>query len=267
MTETTEAARGGARALVGAPPLPSFGAAFAAHARLAVVRTRRGAKLKLALAAIIPITALVIAAANYVDDPQGAFRGGVLGGLFTVLAYLLPFLFGAGAIGEEVTGRTVGYLLARPSSRLSLVLARWSVATAFSAGALALTVLVMHLGVYATSPAGLVDHPGEAARAAGSLTLLAAAYSALTLFFGAAFPRTAGLAGGLYLACVEFVVAHMPFSFPLLALNHHARNLSGIDPGLDPTVPTSVSLAVLLACVALWLGLAVVAVVPREFEH
>ena len=252
---------------VGAPPVPTFGAAFAAHVRLAVMRTRRGAKLKLALAAMLPITVLVIVVANYVDAPEGAFRDGVLSGLFTVLAYLLPFLFGAGAIGEEVTGRTVGYLLARPSSRLSLVLARWVVATAFSAGALVLTVLLMHVGVYATSPAGLVDHLADSARVAASLTILAGAYSALTLFFGAAFPRTAGLAGGLYLACVEFVVAHMPFSFPLLALNHHARNLSGIDPGLDPAVQTSTSLIILLGCLAVWLGLAVVAVVPREFEH
>ena len=88
------------------------------------------------------------------------------------------------------------------------------------------------------------------------------------MFFGALIPSAAGLVGGLYLAIIEFITATLgPGPLPLLTLHHHTLLLSGANPDLEPVVRLSVALALVLAFTLIWLGLAALAVVPREFRE
>ena len=250
------------------PPVPSLGASITIHARLQALRLLRGAKLKLALAATLPMVAAVGIAANLGDDALDTLRSGYRLALFGLLGYLLPFLFASGAISEEVESRTFTYLASRPASRLGMVFGKWLTGVAFSATLLGGAAILMHISALASSPTLFVDELALLGRTIGALTLLSAGYCALTMFFGALIPSAAGLVGGLYLAIIEFITATLgPGHLPLLTLHHHTLLLSGANPDLEPVVRLSVALALVLAFTLIWLGLAALAVVPREFRE
>jgi ABC-type transport system involved in multi-copper enzyme maturation permease subunit len=253
---------------VGTPPAPNLAASISIHARLQARRLVRSAKLNLAIAAALPLVAVVGIAANSEFDAVEALKSGYQLALFRLLAYLLPFLFASGTIAEEVEGRTFTYLASRPAGRVGLVLGKWLAAWGFSAGLLAGTAVLMHIVALAASPTQFVEQLSVLARTIAALTLLAGSYSALTMFFGALVPAAAGLAGGLYIAIVEFIMAIFPLgNLPLLTLNHHALRVSHINPDLDPAVAFPVSLGLLVVGTLGWLVLCLVAVVPREFRE
>lgn len=250
------------------PPVPSLGASIGIHARLQALRLMRGAKLKLAVAATLPMIIAVGVSANFADDALETLQSGYRLALFGVLGYLLPFLFASGAISEEVESRTFTYLASRPASRLGMVFGKWLTGVAFSAALLAAAAILMHVSALAKSPTLLVDQLALLGRTIGALTLLSAGYCALTMFFGALIPAAAGLVGGLYLAIIEFIMGSLgPGYLPLLSLHHHALLLSGADPDLEPVIKLSVALALMLAFTLSWVGLCCLAVVPREFRE
>lgn len=250
------------------PPVPSLGASIAIHARLQALRLMRGAKLKLALAATVPMVIAVGVAANFDEDALESLQSGYRLALFGVLGYLLPFLFASGAISEEVEGRTFTYLASRPASRLGMVFGKWLTGVAFSATLLASAAIIMHVSALASSPTLLVDQLPLLGRTIGALTLLSAGYCALTMFFGALLPAAAGLVGGLYLAIIEFIMGSLgPGYLPLLTMHHHVLLLSGASPDLEPVVKLSVAAALVVAFTLIWIGLAALAVVPREFRE
>lgn len=251
-----------------APPVPSLGASIGIHARLQALRLMRGAKLKLAVAATLPMVIAVAVSANFSDDALDTLRSGYRLALFGVLGYLLPFLFASGAISEEVESRTFTYLASRPASRLGMVFGKWLTGVAFSATLLGAAAIFMHVGALAKSPTLLVEQLALLGRTIGALTLLSAGYCALTMFFGALIPAAAGLVGGLYLAIIEFIMSTLgPGYLPLLTLHHHTLLLSGADPDLEPVVKLSIAVALVLAFTLVWIGLACLAVVPREFRE
>ncbi|MCA9535963.1 MAG: ABC transporter permease [Myxococcales bacterium] len=250
------------------PPAPSLGASILVHMRLQQLRLRRGAKLKLALAATLPMVVAVALSANLGDDAVGALEGGYKFALFLLLGYLLPFLFASGAISEEVESRTFTYLAARPASRLGMVIGKWLTATLFSASLLVGAAILMHVSALAASPTVFVDQLPLLGRTIGAVLLLSAGYSALTMFFGALVPPAAGIVGGLYLAIFEFIMGEMgPGHLPLLTMHHHALLLSGADPNLEPVVQLPIAFALVTGFTLVWLVLTALVVVPREFRE
>ena len=270
----------------------SLHSATFAHARLYARTVARGAKLKLALLATIVTAGVTIAAvhaaihaagevASEADVSASVIEGvrlttyhlGIRLGIFGVLVYLLPFLFGSGAIGEQVSHRTISYLTSRPSSRSSIVLGRWLVASGLSALFLGATTMVVYLGVFANAPSALVDNLGGLGRTVAALTLLSSGYSALTLCFGALVPSAAGILGGLYLAVVEFFLAGIEACmFFVLTLKHHAIRVSGTavlpenSDSIVDKIPVAASVLVLLLGIVLWLSLASAAMSYREYR-
>jgi hypothetical protein len=238
------------------------------HARLQRLRLMRGSKLKLALAATVPMVVAVALSANLGDDAVGALRGGHKFALFLLLGYLLPFLFASGTISEEVESRTFTYLASRPASRLGMVVGKWLTATLFSAAILGAAAVLMHISALAVSPTAFVDELPLLARVLGSVLLLSAGYSALTMFFGALVPPAAGVVGGLYLAIFEFIMGELgPGYLPLLTMHHHVLLLSGVDSGLEPVVRLPIAFALVVGFTLVWLALTALAVVPREFRE
>lgn len=214
-------------------PLPSFGASVAAHARLGFVRTVRGRKLRLgAVATLLTVGAAVTA--RYLADeaePAEVVKTAVRLGFFWMLAFLLPFLFASGAIAEEVENRTLTYLAMRPSGRVALTLGKLLVAWTFSGGLLAVGVLALHVGAYATTPSDMIDELGDSMRYAGALVLLSLCYSAICLFWGALVVEASGLISTLHLASLEFVFGFLPGVARFLSMNYFCQELAGLPRG------------------------------------
>jgi ABC-type transport system involved in multi-copper enzyme maturation permease subunit len=240
---------------------PGFGGSFATVFRLSLVRLVRGRKLRLGVVATMLVVIASIGARYAVSgteiEPETLVQQAVSLGFFGLLAFLLPFLFAAGAISEEVEARTLPYLLIRPVSRTALILGKWVAAALCAGGVLVVGVLLLHVGAWATSPGDMVDQLGPTARIAGALVLLAFYYSAVCMFWGALVPEAGAVIAILQLAFVEWILGAMPLVARLLSMNHHASQLAGLPVGgiLPDTVPS----------VELWICALVVVVLTLLF--
>lgn len=216
-------------------------------ARFSARRTLRGKKLGLALVSTILVVGTVIVSRYAASDADAAevMEIGTRWGFFGLLAYLLPFLFTAGNIAEEVESRTFIYLASRSVGRIPIVLGKYLAGVGFAAACLLMGLLLLHIGVYATSPAGLVDALPETARAGGALLLLTFFYGGVCSFWGAVIPEAGGIVATLHLAIIEFIFGWMPGVFRLLSMSFMARQLAGLEKGglMVDTVPTIEPLA------------------------
>ncbi len=255
------------------PRTPSFLGAILAVFRLQALRLRRGKKLRLAIVA----TALVVFAALAArygmrdPDPERTVRTTLDVGFFGFLAYLLPFLLQAGAIAEEVEGRTFTYVAGRPTGRFALTLGKWLAGTIYACLTLVLGVVVLHLGAYAATPDSLVETLAGTAKAAGALALLATYYGAVCFFWGALLPEAAGILSLIYLAVVEFGFGKLFGIVRLASMNYHAEQLAGLPRGgfLADSVPDLApwwSVLAIGAHALVFLSLAVIVVRLQEYR-
>jgi ABC-type transport system involved in multi-copper enzyme maturation permease subunit len=261
-----------------APPVPSLGRAVAAVFRMQATRTLRGKKLRLAIVALGVVLAGALAARYLLRDPDAerlaaAVKNDIDYGFLHLLVYLLPFLFASGSIAEEVEGRTLAYVVARPVSRLALVLGKYLCAVAFVVPLLVGGILLLHAGALVTSPAQLGELLPGTLRAAGATALLACAYVALCMFWGTLAVEAAGIVSTLYLAVVEFGFSLVPGIFRCLSLNYLAQQLAGMDKGgpalfleITPDVAPAVAGPVLGGATFLFLALAWAATAGNEFR-
>lgn len=253
-----------------APLAPSFFAGAAAVAQLTALRTVRGRKLRAALLAtlVVLLFPAVIALFGENAEPKDIVRGGIDWGFFRLLVFLLPVLFSAGAIGEEVEGRTFHFLASRPVSRAAIALGKYSVGASAALAVLWVGILVLHVIGFATSPAAMIDELGATARAAGAASLLVLTYSGICLFWSAMAPRAAGMLSVLWLGIVEWFGGLIPSYARFVSMNHFARALGGLEPAgwayWLPDVELWVCAVVLTAAGALFTGLALLTVRVSE---
>jgi hypothetical protein len=214
-----------------APATPSFFGATAAVARLAMLRTLRGRKLIVALAATVVVIAFPGVVALLGTDTEAAevVKGGIDWGFFRLLVFLLPILFTSGAIGEEVEARTLHFLAMRPVSRASIALGKYLVAAGAGLAVLWTGLILLHILGYATTPTAMIDQIPVTARAGGAASLLLLAYSGICLLWGALVPEAAGMVAVVWLGFLEWFVALLPGVIRFLSLNHFARELGGIE--------------------------------------
>jgi len=244
---------------VSAPPLPGFGASVVAVFQLSVRRILRGKKLRVGGAAVALVIFAIIAAryAQGSDDPSELVGLGIGLGFFDFLVYLLPFLLTAGAIAEEVEGRTFQYLASRPVSRFAMALGKYLAGTTLSIALLVGGLLVLHVGCYLTTPTPMIDELPATLRAAGVLTMLTFLYGAICMFWGAVATEAAGIVSALYLAVMELGFGKLPFFIRFISLNFLGAELAGLPRrGLLPdTVPELV----------VWAGAVAIPVVTITF--
>ncbi len=223
------------------PKAPSFARAVAATFRLHELRLRRGKKLRLAIASTALVVLAAIASRYLASDPDAGetMQTTLDVGFFGFLVYLLPFLLQAGAIAEEVEGRTFTYVAGRPTGRFALTLGKWLAGTVHAVGALVVGVLVLHLGAHAATPDTLASAFPGTLRAMGALALLATFYGAVCFFWGALLPEAAGILSLIYLALVELGFGKLFGLVRLGSMNYHAEQLAGLPRGglLPETVP------------------------------
>lgn len=245
------------------PQAPSFGSSVATIFKLSIVRLVRGRKLRLGVLAMALVVTAAIAA-RYVAgediEPNDLVREAVRLGFFSLLCYLLPYLFAAGAISEEAEGRTLPYLLMRPTSRVAMTLGKWLASSVAASGVLVVGVLLLHVGAWATDPGEMIDQLTPTLKIAGALTLLAFLYSAICLFWGALVIEAGGVISILYLAFFEFAMGKLPGPVRFVSMNYLATQLAGLPKGgfyeeYVPDVETWICGAVIVALTMVFVGL------------
>ncbi|AKF07726.1 ABC transporter permease [Sandaracinus amylolyticus] len=254
-----------------APPVPDFASALAASLRLSWKRLLRGRKVRLGAAAVVLVVVAAVAVRYLLEpeEPERVVEAAVRVGFLNMLVFLLPFLFTAGAIAEEVENRTLPYLTLRPAGRIAITLGKFFTGAGLSILLLAGGVLVIHVASFATDPTPMIDELPDTLRMIGALSLLALCYSALCLLWGSLVVEAGGLLATLHLAVIEYGFSWLPGLARLVSMNHFASELAGFERsgwGAEsvPDVDTWIC-ATVIAVVTL-LYLAVASVVVRTSE-
>jgi ABC-type transport system involved in multi-copper enzyme maturation permease subunit len=234
---------------------------------LALLRGRRGAAL--ALLCALPLLAPAVELVR-----SGAGAKGALGFLDTVTIYcfarvnlIVGLFLGCGALGEEIEGRTLPYLLTRPVPRSALLLGRWlsAIVTAF------VLIGASYVAIYAATVGQMglealwVDLPVLGFALLG-VAISLVAYSAFFVLLSIAirWPLLVGLA---LLFVWEEWAASMPGTLARYTVLHHVYTVlarwSGEETWLrlaspygDPLLTAGASLRVLAWIAGLSLALA-----------
>jgi hypothetical protein len=220
-----------------APSMPGFFASTGAIARLTYLRTLRGRKLRVGLVAalLVVIFPAVIALVNEDAEAVEVVTGGIDWGFYRLLVFLLPLMFTSGLVSEETEARTMHFLAMRPVQRASIALGKYVVGVGAALAILWISLILLHVIGYATSPSDMVEQLDETARAGGAASLLLLTYSAVTLFWGVVAPEAAGLVSVVWLGFVEWFGTLLPSVFRFMSMNHFARELGGLErAGWDP---------------------------------
>jgi len=185
-------------------------------------------------------------------SPAAAFDTGVRWAFFSLLVFAFPFLFGVGTVAEEVERRSLPYLLARPIPRRAVLLGKLLGGLLPTLGLLVLGLLLLALGLFLPEPAALPEALPAVGRAAGALVALGLAYTAIAVCWSALAPDSATVLAAVHFGLVELLFGMAPGALRLASLNHHGRELAGVERiGLMtqqvPDLPAAVSLGLLLA--------------------
>jgi len=210
-------------------PTPGFGSSILAVARLSTLRLRRGRKLRLAVVTTLLVLFAVVASRYLGEgvDAATATREGTEWGFFRLLLFLVPFLFNAGAIAEEVEARTFTLLAARPTSRAAIVFGKLLAGAGFSLLVILPGLLLLHVACFATEPTAMFEELPGTLRVMGAASLLTVFYSTLCAFWGALLPEAAGIVSALYLAIMEFCFAWTPGFFRFVSMNYLSQQVAG----------------------------------------
>lgn len=234
---------------------------------LSLLRGRRGVALAClcALPLIAPGLELIWSGAGT--------KGGVgfvellTGHYFPRINLIVALFVGCGALGEEIDGKTLPYLLTRPVPRAALVIGRWLAAIVTAGSLLAASYLVLYVATVAPmgGDALLVDLPILGWALCG-MALSLVAYCAVFMLLSVVikWPLLVGLA--LLFVWEEFA-ATMPGNLARYTLLHHVytllARLSGDEsyvklarPENIELLPTADSLQVLVWVAVVALGLA-----------
>ncbi|MEO8553573.1 MAG: hypothetical protein ABI678_26550 [Kofleriaceae bacterium] len=218
--------------------VPSTGAALWTLFRLTLTRIGRGRLLWVSVAiSILPILAAIPMSLGHHFDKLGAIRNVEL----FVLA-ILPPLFGAPAIAEELEDRTATYLWSRPLARSTILAGRLlALAPCAALVVVASWWLAARVATNEPPPAASIG-----AFAAGALGVAVLSAGIATL----APKRGMGLAV-VYVLLVDLPIGQLPVSLRWLSVTHATGALGGFES--DSAASGAIALAVIAA---VWLAVA-----------
>ncbi|MBI2892584.1 MAG: ABC transporter permease [Deltaproteobacteria bacterium] len=243
--------------------LPSFGEASRAALSLTLLRMRRGRAVWFAAAVggLVVLMTLAIRLGGGVA-PRVLWDAVVAWPLRYVVGVLVPFLFCATALSEEVEARTITYLFSRPAPRSALLVGKYAAGTAIGGLVVCASVLCVFLVAFS---AGGGDDPvpwGELGRALGGFALSTACYGAMFLFFGVLLVDAPYLLCLLYVGLVEIPLSLLPSVVRVVSMSFHLTNVLGKAPHeqnpvlatWNPDVPVVASACVLGVMALLFLA-------------
>lgn len=186
------------------------------------------------IAGVIAVLPVLFAA---VMRSQGA-ASGVLGAALTfeqLVLGVLPPLFVASSIGDEIEDRTTTYLWSRPVPRWAVIVGKLlALAPIAVVVALASWYVVTLVGTEMPPPASY------AALAAGAI-----AASAVATGIAVLVPRQGMALSICYMLFFDLSVGYIPAAIENVSISHQVRAIAGIDAAPGDTVATA----------ALWLAL------------
>lgn len=214
-------------------------------ARLTLARLRRGRALWAALGiAMIPAMAAIVFHNQVHSDRD---RAEMITALYVpqllVLA-VLPAMFVAASIGEEIEDRTITYLWSRPLPRWHVIAGKLA---ALAPVSVAITLggwlLAVKLGSETFAPVRTIAGLGAAALA---ISMVSAGIATLAPKHGMALTI-------IYMLLFDLPIGEIPASLQVLSVTHQARMIAGIRTlGVDPGSP--VAPAITMAVIAtIWL--------------
>lgn len=217
-------------------PFPGFFHTVRAAADLTVLRLRRGRSVwfSIAIAALLLVAAAAIRMSSKVA-PMILWDAMIDYPLRRVLVFLVPFLFCATALSEEIEGRTATYLFSRPASRAAILMGKWVA----GAGLAVLIVCGSVVALYAICWSG-----GDGAvplraleRALVGFSLGSACYGAMFLCFGVMLVDAPYLLCVLWVGIVELSVSFLPGVARFASMSTHVANVIEHEAEAAPTMP------------------------------
>jgi hypothetical protein len=215
--------------------VPSHAAAVAAIVRVTWLRLTRGKLLWIgALVSALP-TVFAASARGWRDAPAWTF------GIARLLFVVLPPLYVASAIGDDIDDRTSTYLWSRP-------LARWTVIAGKLLALAPLVAVLIAAGWYVAYD--IVLARSSSAALIGALAAGAIAVSCTSAGIATLLPRH-GMALSIVYVLVDLLVGELPTSLHGLSITHHVTVLAQIGPPYDGS-----SLIAIVVIPVVWLVLA-----------
>ena len=234
------------------------------------LKLRRSRSPRVAAGAVL-LTILATLAARYAggSGAEDALGAGLDAGFGHLLVYVLPFALASGAISEEVSERTLIYLTSRPVARPLLVIGKWGVAAAVSAGLLCIGCLLLHVGASVTDMGAMFDSLPTTLRVAASLCMLCAYLCGACLFYSALAPGAASILSALHMAG-DLALSLAPGRMRLLSPSFHAQELAGFSrhgvwSEQVPTLGAAVHVGVLVVVCCVAVGAAAVTMQQMEY--
>ena len=214
----------------GAPAVPSPSSTVMTLARITLKRLGRGKALWIGagIAALPAVAAVIAHARRPTLDARDVFLR-----VLPLLA-VLPAIFVASSLGEELEQRTSTYLWSRP-------IARWAVPAGKLCALVPIVIALTLGGWYAAVLAGTGSGPPL-----GSSVALAAGCLAISLVatgIAVVVPRYA-MALTIGYALVDAVVGWLPFSLSELSITHQVRVLANLGGGPAPIATPVLAMAV-----------------------
>lgn len=172
----------------------------------------------LLLLAIGPAFALMFTAFGF--EPAEAYDGSVQLGIFSGSLLLLAIAHAGGIVANEVTGRTISFLLTRPVPRWRLFLGKWLGAVAVAVAVSVLSCLLTALICYGSEVPGGMLQRDALVLAAGAIT-----YSSLFALLSTLSKRP-WLLAAVFAFFWESWVAYVPGDFRRLSIMTYLKQLS-----------------------------------------
>lgn len=217
-------------------PMPGFWHTVRAAARLTVLRLRRGRSvwLSVAIGGLLLVAALAIRLSSDVE-PQVLWNAMIDYPLRRVLVFLVPFLFCATALSEEIEARTATYLFSRPAPRSAILLGKWVAGAGIATAIVCGSVLVLYAVCWSS---------GDGAVATSALThalvgfaLATACYGAMFLCFGVMLVDAPYLLCVLWVGIVELAVSFLPGVIRLASMSTHLGNILEHEEAAPTQIP------------------------------
>jgi hypothetical protein len=222
-----------------APEIPTTAAAVREIVGLSWKRVLRGRTLW--IAAIIAAVPVAFGAALRISGPRRGLADELLTLQMLVLA-VLPPMFIAGSIGEEIEDRTITYLWSRPIPRWAVLVGKL---LALAPIAMVLIVASWHIAC----ALGLEAMPSPRSHAA--LAAAAVVVSAIAAGIAVLVPRY-GMALTIGYMLIDFWIGILPASIANFSVLHHVLSISFPSPDRGDVPTAAIWLAVIAAG---WLGL------------
>jgi ABC-type transport system involved in multi-copper enzyme maturation permease subunit len=225
-------------------PLPTTGTVLLTLMGVTLRRLARGRAIWVVLLIALLPTLFSGLATTFGDRGDSDFES--IGILQTIVMALLPSVFVASSIGEEIEDRTATYLWSRPIARWMIIVGKLLALAPVSIG------LVVGNFILAIQVAQGAPPPVESLLA---FALGATAVSIVAAGVAMLVPKHGMPLSFIYLVVFDQVIGSIPASLQALSLTRQVRLLAGITD--EPTTVVE-PLVTLVAIAAVWLAIGLV---------